>query len=65
MGTAEKSYQIGLSSLWYPLSMFSGFIFFALLFAGRIKRLGDRHQHITYPDLIEQRYDTRPALSAL
>ncbi|WP_319471356.1 sodium:solute symporter family protein [uncultured Pseudodesulfovibrio sp.] len=62
MGTAEKSYQIGLSSLWYPLSMFSGFIFFALIFAGRIKRLGDQHQHITYPDLIEQRYDTKARL---
>jgi len=62
MGTAEKSFEIGISSLWYPLSMFSGFIFFALIFAGRIKRLGDRHRHITYPDLIEQRYDTRVRL---
>ncbi|MDD3311225.1 sodium:solute symporter family protein [Pseudodesulfovibrio sp.] len=62
MGTAEKSYQIGISSLWYPFSMFSGFIFFALIFAGRIKELGDKHRHITYSDLIEQRYDTRVRL---
>lgn len=62
MGTAEKSYQIGISSLWYPFSMFSGFIFFALIFAGRIKELGDTHRHITYPDLIEQRYDTKVRL---
>ncbi|MBG0790057.1 MAG: sodium:solute symporter family protein [Desulfovibrionaceae bacterium] len=62
MGTAEKSFEIGISSLWYPLSMFSGFIFFALIFAGRIKLLGDRHRHITYPDLIEQRYDTKVRL---
>jgi len=62
MGTAEKSYQIGISSLWYPFSMFSGFILFALLFAGRIKELGDRHRHITYSDLIEHRYDARVRL---
>ena len=62
MGTAEKSYQIGISSLWYPFSMFSGFIFFAFIFAARIKEMGDRHRHITYPDLIEQRYDTRVRL---
>lgn len=59
MGSAEKSFSMGISFLWYPLSMFFGFILFALTFAARVKRLGDKHQHITYPDLIEQRYDTR------
>ncbi|MFW5488851.1 MAG: sodium:solute symporter family protein [Desulfovibrio sp.] len=59
MGSAEKSFSMGITFLWYPLSMFCGFIIFGLTFAGRIKRLGDKYSHITYPDLIEQRYDSR------
>ncbi len=59
MGSAEKSFSMGITFLWYPLSMFCGFIVFGLTFAARVKRLGDKHRHITYPDLIEQRYDSR------
>lgn len=62
MGSAEKSFSMGISFLWYPLSMFFGCVLFALTFAGRVKRLGDRHRHITYPDLIEERYDSRTRL---
>ncbi|MFV0348651.1 MAG: sodium:solute symporter [Halodesulfovibrio sp.] len=62
MGTAEKSFEIGISSLWYPVAMFFGFVVFALTFATRIKENGDQFKHITYPDLIEQRYDTRTRL---
>lgn len=62
MGTAEKSFEIGISSLWYSLAMFSGFIFFSFTFAGRIKEMGDKFRHITYPDLINERYDTRSCL---
>lgn len=62
LGTAEKSFEIGISSLWYSLAMFFGFIFFSFTFAGRIKEMGDKFQHITYPDLIEQRYDTKARL---
>ncbi|MDD4731126.1 MAG: sodium:solute symporter family protein [Desulfovibrio sp.] len=62
MGAAEKSYEVGISALSYPLSMFCGFVFFALIFAGRIKKLGDKHRHITFPDLIEERYDTKSRL---
>lgn len=59
VGSAEKSYQVGISALWYALSIFIGFILFALTCASRIKKLGDTHKHITYPDLIEERYDSR------
>lgn len=62
MGTAEKSFEIGVSSLWYPIAMFFGFVVFALTFASRIKDVGDKNKHITYPDLIEQHYDTRTRL---
>lgn len=59
VGSAEKSYQVGISALWYALSIFIGFLLFALTCAARIKELGDTHKHITYPDLIEERYDSR------
>lgn len=59
MGTAEKSFTMGVSTLWYSLSIFCGFIFFALTCAERIKLLGDKHKLLTYSDLIEQRYDAK------
>ena len=59
VGTAEKSYQVGISSLWYTCSLFVGFLVFAWTFAGRVKKLGDKHNHLTYPDIIEQRYDSK------
>ncbi|OIO01831.1 MAG: hypothetical protein AUJ49_07150 [Desulfovibrionaceae bacterium CG1_02_65_16] len=59
MGSAQKSFEVGISSLWYPLSMVCGFLFFGFTFAARIKELGDAHRHLTYPDLIEQRYDSK------
>jgi SSS family solute:Na+ symporter len=62
LGTAEKSFEIGISSLWYSIAMFFGFILFSLTFAGRIKQMGDKFKHITYPDLIEERYDTKTRL---
>ena len=59
MGSAEKSFSMGISFMWYPLSMFFGCVIFGLTFAAPVKRLGDRYNHITYPNLIEQRYDSR------
>lgn len=59
IGSAEKSFQLGISSMWYSLSIFCGFLLFAFISAARIKTLGDKHGHITYSDLIETRYDTK------
>ncbi len=59
VGSAEKSYQLGISSMWYSLSIFCGFVLFAFISAAKIKSLGDKYSHITYSDLIETRYDTK------
>jgi SSS family solute:Na+ symporter len=32
--------------------------------AARVKRIGDRHRHLTYPDFIEQHYDSRTRIVA-
>jgi len=62
MGSAEKSFEVGISGLWYSMSIFFGFIIFSLTFVGRVKKLGDRHKFITYSDLIEHRYDVKTRL---
>ena len=36
-----------------------GFLLFGIFMARRVKQLGDRHNHLTYPDFIEQHYDNR------
>lgn len=59
LGSAEQSFEIGVSSLWYPLAIAVGCVLFALTFTGRIKDAGDAFNHITYPDFIESRYDVR------
>lgn len=62
LGSAEKSFQVGISGLWYSLSIFVGFIVFSLTFVSRVKTLGDRYKFVTYSDFIEHRYDTRTRL---
>lgn len=59
VGSADKSFEVGVSSFWYSLSIFCGFIIFGIVGAARIKAMGDKHHHLTYADLIEQRYDSR------
>lgn len=56
VGSANKAYSIGLASLWYPLGIALGCLLFGITTAGKIKQLGDKFNHLTYPDFIEERY---------
>lgn len=62
-GTA-KTYEFGISGGWYITCMAIGCLLFGIYFAARVKRLGDAHQLLTYPDLIETRYDSRARIVA-
>jgi SSS family solute:Na+ symporter len=42
----------------------AGCLAFGLFFAARVKTLGDQHGHLTYPDFIESRYDSRTRIVA-
>jgi len=64
VGGAAKSYEFGISGGWYTLSMAIGCLLFGLLFAARVKRWGDEQNLLTYPDLIETRYDSRTRIVA-
>lgn len=64
VGTSTRVYQYGITGIWYVLAQAIGCVLFGLLVAARIKRLGDRHRHLTYPDFIEQHYDARTRIVA-
>ena len=64
IGASDKAYSIGLSALWFVGSITIGLLIFGVSFPRLIKRLGDRLQNITYPDLIEARYGSVARVAA-
>jgi SSS family solute:Na+ symporter len=64
IGGAAKAHEIGISASWYVFSLALGCLLFGLLMAGKVKRLGDEHRHLTYPDFIEERFDSRTRVVA-
>ncbi len=59
VGTADNAYNMGITAFWYVGAVCIGFAIFGLFFTGLIKDAGDKFDHITYPDLIEDRYDSK------
>ncbi|MEG1633291.1 MAG: sodium:solute symporter family protein [Oscillospiraceae bacterium] len=59
IGTSTKGYDLGITAIWYVGTLAVGCLSFSLLFAERIKRIGDKLNHLTYPEFIESRYDSR------
>ncbi len=64
VGTTTRVYEYGVTGVWYVIAQATGCVLFGLLVAARIKRVGDRHRHLTYPDFIEQHYDSRTRIVA-
>jgi len=67
VGTSARVYEYGVTGVWYVIAQAIGcvlFGLFGLFVAARIKTLGDRHRHLTYPDFIEQHYDSRTRIVA-
>jgi solute:Na+ symporter, SSS family len=64
VGTSARIYEFGVTGVWYILAIAIGCLLFGLFFARRVKEVGDRHQHLTYPDFIEQHYDNRTRVVA-
>ena len=64
VGGAAKTYQVGISGGWYTLCMAVGCLLFGCFFAARVKRIGNEHKLLTYPDFIETRYDSRTRIVA-
>lgn len=65
VGTAGNAYSMGITAFWYVGAMCFGFGVFGLLFTGIIKDAGDKFDHITYSDLIEDRYDSKTRMVSI
>lgn len=61
---ASNAYTSGISAGWYIGSMVIGCLVFGLFFAGRVSRIGRENKHLTYPDMMESRYDSRTRVVA-
>lgn len=61
---ASNAYKFGISAGWYIGSMAIGCLLFGLLFAARVKRAGQENKYLTYPEMIESRYDSRTRIVA-
>ena len=64
VGGATKAFEFGISGGWYTTSMLIGCLLFGFFFAVRVKREGNKHNLLTYPEFIETRYDSRTQIVA-
>ncbi len=64
IGLGGLGFAIGLSGSWLLFTGLIGAWVSAVLLIPRIKPLGDRHGWLTFPQLLEHRYDTRTRLLA-
>lgn len=59
VGTATDGYNLGVSGGWYVSILALGTFIFGITFTKIAKRLGEKLQSITYPQLITNRYDNK------
>ena len=64
VATVNRAYTLGISAIWYVTALATGCLLFGLLMAARVKRLGDEHQFLTYPELMESAFDHRTRIVA-
>lgn len=59
IGTSSNGYSMGITAVWYVLTIAVGCIIFAFVMAKPIKRVSNVLKNITFPQLIQYRYDTK------
>lgn len=59
IGGGGTAYDLGVTAVWYVGSGIIGCLLFALTISPLVNRIGTKLQNITYPELIESRYDSR------
>ena len=64
VGSSARTYEMGVTGVWYIASLAIGCLLFGLFMSRKVKDLGDRHGHLTYPDFIEERFDQRTRIVA-
>ena len=64
VGGAARAYELGISAGWDITAIAIGCLLFGLFFAARVNQLGKQNRFLTYPELIESRYDSRTRIVA-
>ena len=64
IGSSSRAFEMGVTSIWYIAALAIGCLVFGLLMAARIKREGDEHNHLTFPDYVEHRFDGKTRVVA-
>ncbi len=64
IGTSSNGYSMGITGIWYVTAIALGCIIFAFIMAKPIKRISQKLNNITFPELIAGRYDTRNSTMA-
>lgn len=61
IGTSSNGYSLGITGVWYVSAIAMGCIIFAFVMAKPIKRISQKLNNITFPELISSRYDSKTA----
>lgn len=64
VGTTSRAYDMGITAIWYVVIIAISLAVFSMTFAKIIKRISNKFHMVTYPDFIEQRYDSRTRIVA-
>ena len=59
VGTSANGYSMGITAVWYVVSIAVGCMMFACVMAKPIKRMNSVFNNITFPELIVSRYDEK------
>lgn len=59
VGTSANGYSMGVTAVWYVVSIAVGCLVFAFVMAKPIKRMNSVFNNITFPELIVSRYDEK------
>jgi solute:Na+ symporter, SSS family len=59
IGTSSNGYSLGITGVWYVSASAIGCIIFAFAMAKPIKRISQKINNITFPELISSRYDSK------
>lgn len=58
-GTASYGYSMGVTGIWYVLSITIGILIFGFTMTVPVKKVSNKINNITIPDLMEARYDSK------
>lgn len=59
IGTSSNAYSLGITGVWYVVAIAGGCMIFAFTMSAPIKRISQKLNNITLPELITTRYDSK------